>query len=224
MTWRILVPLILAFAAGLINFVVVYGLVAPLELVAVNQDVKAGETITEAMLDRLTVRADRKLFASVVAYPDRGVIIGGRLSRALKSGEAVLFTDVQLETSDDFRNALRPEEDTMTIAVRPPRIAPGLRQGDQVIFTMPAPAGAADPSPRRLGPFRLLGFGERGDAFQAAALNREETRKVVVARPAKPSTEVAAMIQALQEAVRLALADSKLDPGLAVEYSGPPPR
>jgi hypothetical protein len=224
MTWRILVPLILAFAAGLINFVVVNGFVAPLELVAVKEDMKAGTEIREDMLERLSIRADRKLFASVVAYPDRGVIIGGKLARSLKAHEAVLFTDIQLESPEDFRAALRPGEDTLTVAVRPARIAPGLRSGDEVVFTMPAPPGAADPGLRRIGPFRLLGFGERSDPYQAAALNRDETRKVVVARPATLPAGLAVAIQQMQEAVRAALADSKLDPGLAVEYSGPPPR
>lgn len=224
MTWRILVPLILAFAAGLLNFVVVNGLVAPLELLAVKEDVKVGTELREEMLERVYVRADRKLFASVVAYPDRGVVVGGRVARAIKAHEVLLFNDILLENSEDFRAALRPGEDTLTVAVRPSRIAPGLRAGDAIVFTMPAPPGAGEIGLRRIGPFRFLGFGERPDQFQAAAFNRDETRKVVVANPAKLGDELARSIQMMQEAVKLALADSKLDPGLAVEYSGPPPR
>lgn len=210
----ILIPLALGLAAGLINFVVMRGATAPLELAAVKDDVKPGTELTEAMLEKVSVRADAKLFASAVPYSERGILIGARVGRALKAHEVVLFADVRQDFADDIRANLRAGEMGFTVPVRQNRITPSLKAGDEVGFLIVGD----DATPRVVGPFRLVGFGERSDPFQGAAMGRLEARKVVVALPVAKEGDLDARVKALNDAIRQSGSTEKTERVLGVEH------
>jgi hypothetical protein len=220
MTWRILVPLALGLGAGLLNFVLIRGATTPLELVAVSKEVKAGEELKEDMLEKVSVRAPRELLASALLWSERGTILKARVARTLKPRELILGPDVRHELSDDIKNQLRPGEFSWTIIVRPFRLAPGLRQGDQVLVR----AGGIDSSlPVKVsGPYRFLGLGEHLVPFHPSAASRDEFVKVALAIPTGKDGGVKIVGYSLDE-ITLKANEEKFAQSLAIEHFRPAP-
>ena len=129
---RVILPIVLGVVAALLNFVVLRGSIAPLELTTLRTEVKADTEITEDMLERLSVRADKEIFKSAVPYSERGLLLGRRVTRPISAGEVLLYADVHNLDEENIRLYLKPGETTLTIPVKSSRIAPGLRRGDSV--------------------------------------------------------------------------------------------
>ncbi|HEY7314771.1 MAG TPA: SAF domain-containing protein [Gemmataceae bacterium] len=228
---RLILPIVLGIVAAVLNFMVLRGSTAPLELTAVRSDIKADTELTEDMLERLSVRADPEIFKSAVRYSDRGLLLGRRVTRPLSAGEALLYADVQnLDEETNIRLYLRPGESTLTLPVDPSRIAPGLRRGDQVGVRMAVrPEGAkalampgAAPADRRiLGPFRLLSLGTPIDPYRGATLG--DVRMVMVAVTRMPDGQLDPSIAALDEAIVAATTPGggQRSGALAIEYYQP---
>lgn len=191
----VVIPICLGVAAAILNLMAVRSATSTVDLTVVNADVKAGTPLTEDMLGRLTVRADKDVFRSAVRYEDRGVLVGRPVARPLVAQEVVLLADIRLSGTFDVRANLRPGERSLTLTVKTTRIVPGLRVGDEVDVVLSGdpdpPAESGDP-PRRptpaarggrtlgtVGPFRVVGLGERPEGTSGAY--RVEDRQVVIA-------------------------------------------
>jgi len=182
-----LIPLGPGAVAAVLYLMAVRSATATVDLTVVKTDVKAGTPLTEEMLGRLLVRADRDVFRTAVRYEDRGVLIGRPANRPLVEKEAVLLSDIRLSGTFDVRVNLRPGERSLTLAVKPANVVPGLRVGDEVEILLAGgdtsgPPGAADPVGRRVrtvGPFRVVGLGERPEAMAGAF--RSDDRQIAIA-------------------------------------------
>lgn len=225
---RVIVPVVLGIVAALLNFLVLRGSTASLELTAVRTEIKADTELTEDMLERLPVRADKEIFKSAVEYSKRGLLLGRRVHRPLAAGEVLLYADVQNLEEENIRLYLQPGETTLTIPVKPTRIAPGLRRGDSVAVlvavrptmelmktktSMKTPAVAT----RMLGPFRLLSLGTPVEPGRAAFFG--ELRQVTVATKPGPNGQLDPSVATLQEAIAGMSSGNANESGvLSVEY------
>jgi hypothetical protein len=213
---RVLIPLGLGLAAGLLNFIALRSATAPLYVVVVRDNVKVGTELTDRMLDRLSVRADRELVKSAVPYEERGLVVGRRVNRPMQAGEIVFFSDVRIYGGEEIRDNLRPGEVSLTMIAKHSRIAPGLRIGDEVSIVVaerPGTASAGAIVSRVVGPFRLVGFGEHADPYLGGPGRLEPVRKVVVAAPVGRGGLLDSHANALERA-----AQSGDDGILAVEF------
>lgn len=220
---RIIVPVLLGIAAAVLNFLILRGNVAPVELTVLRADVKADMELSEEMLDRLSVRADKDIFKSVVPYSKRGLMLHRRVTRPISAGEVLLYTDVQNLEEENIRLYLNPGEVTLTIPVK--RVAPGLRKGDLVgVWVKAQPAMESMKTRIRapavshlLGPFRLISVGTPHDSSRSSMLGGE--REVVVAIKTSPKGQTDPNVAALQEAIALSLSSNREEGGVqSVEY------
>ncbi|HZV06365.1 MAG TPA: SAF domain-containing protein [Gemmataceae bacterium] len=224
---RIIVPVVLGVIAAILNFMVLRGSTAPLELTALRTDIKADTEITEDMLDRLQVRADKEIFKSAIPYSERGLLLGRRVTRPVSAGEVLLYADVHNLDEENIRLYLKPGETTLTIPVKSSRVAPSLRRGDSVgvlvsVRPMPEPTKTVTrpPAPitRMLGPFRLLSVGAPVDPYRGAGLG--DTRLLLVAIKPGPGGQIDPGVATLQEAIAAGASGGNSGDGgvLAVEY------
>jgi hypothetical protein len=227
---RLVLPIVLGVMAAALNLLILRGNIAPLELTVIRSDTKAETELTDDMLDRVTVRADKEIFKSAVPYADRGLLLGRRVLRPLSAGEVILYADVHNLEEENIRLYLQPGESTLTMPVKPSRIAPGLRRGDEVGILVaktasgvkpPMTGGPSTAGRRILGPFRLLSLGAPVDPYRAMGLG--EMRMVMLAVTRTPDGRLDPKVTALDEAIASGLA-----PGggpesgiLAVEYYQP---
>src|SRR5262249_10135494 len=121
---RILIPLALGAAAGLINFFVMRSMTNTLDLVVVREEVRQVTELTDAMLDRESVGADVAIFRSAVPWSERGLLLRRRVNRTLGAREVVFFRDVR-GGGEEVRENLRSGEISLTVPVRLQRMAPG---------------------------------------------------------------------------------------------------
>jgi hypothetical protein len=205
---RIVIPLALGAVAGLINFFVMRSMTSTLDLVVVREEVRQGTELTDAMLDKEPVRADVALFRSAVPWSERGLLLRRRVNRTIGAREVVFFRDVR-GGGEEVRENLRPGEISLTVPVRLQRMAPGIQPGDEVAFLVlaapraGAPSGEDAQAARRVGPFRVLGMAELGDATRPLAYGEEPLRKLVVAVPDPgPTGKLDAGARLLEEALR----------------------
>jgi hypothetical protein len=227
---RVVLPIVLGIAAAVLNFMVLRGSTAPLELTAVRSEVKAGTELNEDMLERLSVRADQRVFKATVPYAERGTLLGRRVTRSLGAGEVVLYADMHKLDEEDINLYLKPGESTVTVPVKSSRIAKGLERGACVgilVARRPAGgtklpvAGSAPLAHQMLGPFRLLSRGTLTDLSRSAALGEVQMAMVAVVR--MPDSRLNPDVAALDEAVA-----ASMNPGsgyeggvLAIEYYQP---
>lgn len=200
MTFKsLMIPLALGLAAGVINFMVISGTVKPMEFIALKEKTKAGTLLTEQMFTKVAIRGDRKLLSSVYPWSQRGQLEHYRLTRDMEADELILIYDTRRDSADEIRMNLKPGEDAYTVLVRSHHITPSLKPGDEVSFMALTEAKGV---PEALGPFRLLGMGARSDPQSLLAQGRQEQRQVVVAIPAKRSTEIEEAFKKLTDAVQ----------------------
>jgi hypothetical protein len=222
---RVILPVVLGVAAAILNFIVLRGSTAPLELTVFRSEVKADTELTEDMLDRLPVRAEKEVFKTAVPYSKRGLLLGRRVTRPISAGEALLFSDVQNLDEENVRLYLKPGETSLTVPVKSSRVAPGLRRGDSIgVLVTVRPAmdptktvlTPPPPTTRLLGPFRLLSLGTPVDPYRAAGLG--DARLLLVAIKPGPNGKLDPMVVTLQEAIS-AGASGASDLGvMAVEF------
>jgi hypothetical protein len=222
----LLIPVVIGVVAGALNFMAVRSAVTPIALVAAGRDLKAGSELTEDALTRVNLRADRTVVRSAVRWEERGILVGRRVNRAVNKDELIFFADARQAGGEAALN-LRAGEASITVAVPPARVVPGVRVGDDVMVLLVRegvglPAPPTEPRPgaesRLIGPFRVVGFGERSDPFQGGIPSREEMRQVVVA----VRIDAAGVIQEpagkeLEEALRKARGERVS----AIEFPGP---
>ena len=181
-----MVPIVLGVIAGAIYLVAVRSGTKTIELVGASQNMRAGADITDDVLVRVSVRADRAILRSAIRWEDRGLLIGRRVNRSLVEGELILFTDVRQAVGDTSAN-LKSDERSRTVSVPQVRVVPGLRVGDSVVFLAVGDPGDVEPDSgtdkkarrppeREIGPFRVVGLSERSEGG-----GRDEQRQVVVA-------------------------------------------
>ena len=210
-----LIPVGLGVAAGVFNFLAVRSSVKPIELVAVNDTVKAGTPVTASMLVPLAVRADKEILRSAIPWEQRGLILGRKISREVMKNELILFTDVRL-TESDVKQNLRDNEASLTVAVNAAKVVPGVRIGDDVVVLIQG-KGDDDETPvpgklgvRVVGPFRVIGFGEPTGSGQ------NESRVIVLAVKLRNGELADQGAKDLEEATRGRRGDKS--PVLGVEY------
>lgn len=222
---RLLLPVVLGILAAILNFMVLRGSTAPLELAVLNTDLKADTELTDDMLDRLPVRADKGIVKSVVPYSDRGLLLGRRVMRPIGAGEVLLYTDVHNLDEENISLYLKPGETTLTIPVKSSRVAPGLRRGDSIgiLVTMrpePNPSKSVLRTPadatRMLGPFRLLRLGTVVDPYRSAGLGEASLLQVAI----KPGAngQLDPMVGTLQKVLAASASGGSNSGVLAVEY------
>lgn len=174
------VPVALGVVAAGLYFVAVQSGTKVVELVAVKEDVKDGTVLTQDMLQKRAIRADQSLLRSAVQAKDVGLILGRKVNRSLAADELVLFADVR-HPAGEARSNLKPDEIGITLSVPMARITPGVRVGDEVYVMVAreaSPGGGKTGGERGIGPFRVVGFGERPEG---AAISPDAQRQVVLA-------------------------------------------
>jgi hypothetical protein len=169
---RFLVPLSLAAAAAVANFVLISRQTAKVEVVVLVADVPAGTVITRKHLGTMAIRADAKLFPNALRADELGLVEGMTARRSLRAGEILFRADV----ADDALLPLNPgEHSTWTVTVRPDRVVPFLTPGQSVSLSVPDPS---DPNVWvEVGAYRLLGSNPAGTA-------KDPRRQLVLAVPA----------------------------------------
>jgi len=197
---RVVIPLLLGLAAGIVNFVVVRGLATPKELVAAASELKAGAEITNVndgnQLVKFTVRTEHKeLFKSAVPWERRGDLLHGRLTRDVTSGEAVLFTDVRAEGTDNIQSQLKPDEQSYTFRVLQSRIVTGLKIGDSVLIVN-YDEGTDSEIRKPIGPYRVVGM----TSSTVGSSSADEFRKISVAVPRSNDSELKKLFSQLESA------------------------
>jgi hypothetical protein len=223
---RVVLPIVLGIAAGILNFMVLRGNSTPLELTVAKADIKADTVLTEDMFESLPVRVEKERLKSAVPFADRGLLYGRRVTRPVSAGEVMLYADVQNIEDENIRMYLKPGESTLTLQFKPRRIAPGLQRGDSVGVRVPTrrAAGAqststpSGPAGRRMiGPFRLLSLGSPVDPLRAAGLG--EGRMVTLAVARGSDGRLDAQVAALDEAIAASNSPGNGDADeLALEY------
>lgn len=178
---RILLPVALGLVAAVANFLALNSGPAPIELVVLARDLQRGETLAAEHFGKLAVRADAPpLLQSAVTWEKAGVVLGRRVTRAMKKGEVLFYRDAQEDAGDDVRANLRPGELARTITVATERLAANLRPGDPVglLVAEGNRDGEGRAGVRLVGPYRLLSTGEK-----LATTTNDRIRHVVVAVP-----------------------------------------
>lgn len=224
---RIIIPLGLGLTAGIINFLVVRGMAAPIELTAVRNDTKAGTELKPDQLTKVLVRGDSpQILRSAVPWAERGILLRRRVNRALAAGEVIMFADVRTEGGEDIQTLLRPGEASFTFSVRQSRIALGLRVGDSVGIVVADSSVEEDPDSmekggrRIIGPVRVIALGERPDPFRLAG-GADDFRKISVAVPVSARNELTTAGQSLDAALAPGPGGDKRGRILAVEFFRP---
>ena len=180
---RFLVPLGLAAAAAVANFVLISRQTAKVEVVVLVADVPAGTALTRDHLGKMVLRADAKLFPNALRTDEVGLVEGMVARRSLKKGEILFRADVE----DDAQLPLvAPEHHTWTVTVKPEQITAFVTPGQRVVLKAPAlPAPGDTNSARRdpnnpevviLGPYRLVGANTVGSV-------KDPRRQLVLAVP-----------------------------------------
>jgi hypothetical protein len=220
---RVILPVVLGILAAVLNFMVLRGSTAPLEVTVVRSNLLVDTVLTEDMLERLQVRADATIFKSAPPYSERGLLLGRRLKRALEAGEILLYADLENLDETNVRPYLKPGETTLTIPASSSRIAPGLRRGDSigVIVTRMDEASHAKNSPatptaRILGPFRLLRLGPVSNTNRMPG--EEGMRQVIVAVASGKDGKLDPAAAAVQEAIIVSQSSNNRAASLSVEH------
>jgi hypothetical protein len=221
---RVILPVVLGIVAAVLNFLVIRGSTAPVELTVLSKEVKADTELTEEMLESKPIRADKEMIKSLVPYSDRGQVLGRRVTRQVVQGELLLLADVQNLDEQNIQLYLQPGEMSLTIPAK--RVARGLRRGDMVgvwVTVRPEPAPKKTVTlttsglTRALGPFRLLSVTTPVDPYRGAALG--DGRLVVVAVKPRPKGQPDPDLDALQEAMSGSFGRSGMESGVqSVEY------
>ena len=160
---RLGLPLILGFAAGVINWYTVSMKIKPRTYVAVSRAIDVGDTLRRDMLEPIEISGDSRLARSAVPSSQVAILIGQRASRRLQKGDIVLRRDfVQGRNPLDLREGQR----AVPIDVDGVYVPNHVYVGDYVSFAtkpMDGSDGLAEKSSyeEELGPFRVLAIGNQ---------------------------------------------------------------
>jgi|GEM_PF-2000125 len=204
---RILIPIALGLTAGVINFLVLRGSTAPVALTVMTKEVRQGSEITEELLEKIEVRADRKVFRSAVPWGERGILLRRRSTRSIGAGEVILYSDVRPELDLVTQNFQAGDERSETFSVRHSRLPPGLKAGDNILIfiaggevgTLAQPAPAFNNTFTTVGPVRVVGMTERSEPFGGIGMSTDnEVRRIAVAIPRDNPQRIAAPMLSLR--------------------------
>jgi len=162
MLWlRLLVPIGIGLAAGLLNWMALSAEVARFDYVRLKTDVRAGELLEDGLFESIECNADWKTTA--IPYARRGILYGLAVPRDLKQGDLLLWRDVRSSGNLD----LKAGETALNLSLDGIPFEPGLiRIGSHLGFAI---GSRPDEEGNRifpdnfelLGPFRIVSVGER---------------------------------------------------------------
>ena len=93
-TMRLLIPLSLAVAAAVVNYLAIKSATRPVEFVQVTRSLKAGESFSHANLAKLELPAGfKELEKTAIPFKDRGVLEGKPAPRSFQAGDIVFQRD-----------------------------------------------------------------------------------------------------------------------------------
>jgi hypothetical protein len=175
---KLLLPAGLGLAAFALNFLAAGGDRGPavVQLVAAATEIKAGDAITEQMLEAVSAPGGSAVGKSAVPFAERGVLLVGQVARrTIPKGEMVLFDDIRAEAPELQEASLGAGEAAVQVPLDNIKVAPGLvtlnAQVGFVVVNRPPPSGseafaAFKPQPPRiLGPFRVVSVGGRSNCL-----------------------------------------------------------
>jgi Flp pilus assembly protein CpaB len=178
---KLLLPAGLGLAAFVMNFVMAGNSRGPaaVQLAAAATEIKAGEKITEEMLEAVSAPGGSAVGKSAVPYAERGVLAVGQVARRkIPKGELVLFDDVRVEATELQDAALSPGEAAVQVPLDNIKCPSGLVQlnaqvGFLVVDRAPANlelAAKFKPQPPKiLGPYRVVSVGGKANTLSNSA-------------------------------------------------------
>lgn len=167
---KFLVPIGLGLAAAALNLAVVsQSKPETWRGVRVTRDLAVGDVFGSTDLEPAELAGDPgSLSKTAIPWPSMGILLARPVTRALRSGDLVLWRDAVPEPE---KLSAEPGEKALMIALEGIAAQPNLlRIGDNVGFLVgdddePSPAGEGDAEAEAdyayLGPFTLLSVGER---------------------------------------------------------------
>jgi len=175
---KLLLPAGLGLAAFVMNFLGAGGDRGPaaIQLTAAATEIKAGEPITEQMLESVSAPGSSNVSKSAVPFAERGVLLVGQVAkRTIPKGEMLLFDDVRAEAPELQEASLSAGEAGVQVPLDNIKCPPGLLQLNAqvgfVVVDRPPPSGSEalatykTKAPKILGPFRVVSVGGKANAL-----------------------------------------------------------
>jgi len=165
---KLLVPLLLAVAAGVLNYAALSrreGATGSETFLQAAEDVAAGAPIGEGAVRPLPISGTDEelaaLRAAAVPEAERATVVGNPAPRPLKKGDLILWRDTVPPPRDLEAG---PGEKVLPVSLEGVTVEPGLlKVGREIGFLVDPGATAEDPrsrpAPEYVGPFRLLSVG-----------------------------------------------------------------
>src|SRR5262245_8891219 len=170
---KFLLPIGLGLAAFAVNMMMgsAQSGPAPVKLAAAATDIKAGEIVTDEMVEAVSAPGGSSVGKSAVPYAERGVVIIGQAARRkITKGEMLLFDDFRLQTPDLQESSLGAGEAAVQVPLENIKCPANLLQlNAQIGFVvvnrpgLEGLEGVLKPKqpPRILGPFRVVSVGDK---------------------------------------------------------------
>jgi len=207
---NIVLPLILAFIAGVLNFAVLSRTSVTYSYVTVTSDLKPGEQFDLSQLDQVTVSAK---VPGAILWEDRNVLATLSAPRSLLAGDWVMQSDVVPDEEAGIQ--LQSDEVALNVSLNDIIIEPKLLKiGQPIGFAIrdadastTAVEGGSKPSGqehfRIVGPFRLVSLGEiaKQEIRNEDADQGEFPKTISVAVPAAADKKLDAESQLLTQAI-----------------------
>jgi len=172
---NILIPLALAFVAGVLNFSVLSRTTAKHSYIEVTGSLKPGETFKIPLLKQVQVAA---IVPGAIPWEERNVLATLRAPRAIEAGDWVMRSDIV--PMDESGIQLLSKEVALNVSLEGIVLEPKLLKiGQPIGFVIrkgevpanPAEARKEDPNNYQIvGPFRLVTLGE----FASQEIDKEE--------------------------------------------------
>lgn len=190
---KLLIPLVLGVAAGILNFVVLSQKTRPpetVELIQVTKALNAGTAFAEDQLEKFELSGTEEqlkaLKAAAVPYSEKAVLLGNPAPRPLSKGDIILWRDTRAPARSLQAG---PGEKILPVSLAGVTVEPELLKVGQNVGFLVGAASSTGASPRAgdvsepeyLGPFRLLSIGTTldEDPYARRDRNREGDRRVV---------------------------------------------
>jgi hypothetical protein len=178
-TTRLLIPVGLAIAAAVANYLSMTAGTRPTAFVQATRDLKSGESFADSNLGKLDLPAAfHDLRATAIPYEHVGVLYGQPAPRDFRKGDIIFWRDSP-ESGPQIH--LGPDEDVVPISLEHVEVVPALlRIGSEVSFRFKRLDDQAEPD--WIGPFRIVSIGNRlsEEKESASAYGTSKTISVAV--------------------------------------------
>lgn len=170
---------------------------APMQLAASAVEIKAGEIITNEMIEAVSAPGGSSVGKSAIPFAERGVLLIGQVARkSVPKGEMLLFDDFRVEAVELVEASLGKGEAAVQVPLDNIKVAPGLIQlNAQIGFLMVhrTALGSDEPKkasqPRIIGPFRVVSVGGKANVLSRETKDQSSNPPTTVGIAVKPGPD-----------------------------------